>query len=256
MVRQYVSKEDFKEWARQAYSSIPAQYPEIFVPQSMEQVAKQVLGGTPMADRELTWEEMLAQITDEEPEPVTGYPTPEPITETPRTFKFGKMSVTREAPQPVIEPEPTWTAPSYDELTQALPIVGMAVMLNAEGKKRFPTKFHGIKGIIVDQQGSDGTTRSVIRKYKATGYVEGWEVSVRFDNGETRNVHIKRLEKVPSDKNMVKYTDDWDGIYRYFEEGSEAERDMLDERAIIQKMPLQHRQVFTKAVQEKKYNDA
>jgi hypothetical protein len=28
-----------------------------------------------MADRELTWEEMLAQITDEEPEPVTPYPT-------------------------------------------------------------------------------------------------------------------------------------------------------------------------------------
>jgi hypothetical protein len=166
------------------------------------------------------------------------------------------MSVTRRAPQLIVEPEPTWTAPSYDELTQALPIMGMTVMLNAEGIKRFPTKFHGIKGIIVDQQGSDGSVKNVIRKYKASGYVEGWEVSVRFDNGETRNVHIKRLQKVPSDKNMVRYTDDWDGVYRYFEEGSDAERDMLDERAIIQKMPLQHRQVFTKAVQEKKYYDA
>jgi hypothetical protein len=211
-----------------------------------------------MADRELTWEEMLAQITDEEPEEGAPEPTTEP--ETPRTFKFGKMSVTREAPRPVlgdqVTTEPTWTAPSYDELTQALPIMGMTVMLNEGGRRNFPTKFHGVKGIIVDQQGSDGSVKNVIRKYKASGYVESWEVSVRFDNGETRNVHIKKLQKIQSDKNMVRYTDDWDGIYRYFEEGSDAERDMLDERAIIQKMPLQHRQVFTKAVQERKYYDA
>jgi hypothetical protein len=195
-----------------------------------------------MADRELTWEEMLAQITDEEPEPVT----PEPV----------RVTAPRRAPQLIVEPEPTWTAPSYDELTQALPIYGMSVILNEEGIKRLPSKFHGIRGFITDVQGSDGSVRSVIRKYKASGYVEGWEVSVRFDNGETRNVHIKRLHKVPSDKNMVRYTDDWDGVYRYFEEGSDAERDMLDERAIIQKMPLQHRQVLTKAVQERKYYDA
>jgi hypothetical protein len=245
MVRQYVSKEEFEKWARQAYSSIPARHPEIFVPQSMEQIAKQVLGGTPMADRELTWEEMLAQIQPSTEETVEGADAlleellGEPVRVT-----------------PVVAPQPTWIAPRYDELTQALPILGMTVMLNDRGKIGMSTSYHGVKGIITDVQGSNSSTRNVIRKYKATGYVETWKVIVRFETGENRETPISYLQKVNSDKSIVRYTDDWDGVYLFFEDGSQAERDKLDERAIIQKMPLSNRQEYPKEQQVRKYNEA
>jgi hypothetical protein len=255
MVRQYVSKEEFEKWVRQAYSSIPARHQEIFVPQSMEQIAKQVLGGTPMADRELTWEEMLAQIQTEDTRTED-----EKILDAEYEISTGEIAQ-RAIPRPpirptVVTPEPTWTAPSYDELTQALPILGMTVMLNESGRRNIATKFHGVKGIIYDLQGSDSSTRNVIRKYKANGYVESWEVSVRFETGESRNIRISQLQKVSSDKEAVRYTDDWDGVYLFFEEGSQAERDKLDERAIVQKMPLSNRKIYPKSEQESKYNRA
>jgi hypothetical protein len=201
-----------------------------------------------MADRELTWEEMLAQIQPSTEETVEGADAllEELLGETVRV-----------TPRPaVIEPQPTWIAPRYDELTQALPILGMTVMLNESGKRSFNAQFHGVKGIITDVQGSDSSCRTVIRKYKSTGYVESWEVSVRFETGENRNIRISHLQKVNSDKTIVRYTDDWDGVYLFFEEGSQAERDKLDERAIIQKMPLNNRKVFLKTDQESKYNKA
>jgi hypothetical protein len=201
-----------------------------------------------MADRELTWEEMLAQIQPSTEETVEGADAlleellGEPVRVTPRPA--------------VVAPQPTWIAPRYDDLTQALPILGMTVMLNESGRRSFNAQFHGVKGIIYDLQGSDSSTRNVIRKYKTNGYVESWEVSVRFETGESRNIRISHLQKVNSDKEAVRYTDDWDGVYLFFEEGSQAERDKLDERAIVQKMPLSNRKVYPKSEQESKYNRA
>jgi hypothetical protein len=201
-----------------------------------------------MADRELTWEEMLAQIQPSTEETVEGADAlleellGEPVRITPRPA--------------VIEPKPTWIAPRYDELTQALPILGMTVMLNDRGMQNFATKFHGVKGIITDVQGSDSSCRNVIRKYKTNGYVESWKVIVRFEIGEQRDIPISYLQKVNSDKSIVRYNDDWDGVYLFFEEGSQAERDKLDERAIIKKMPLSNRQEYPKEQQKSKYNKA
>jgi hypothetical protein len=207
-----------------------------------------MVGGTPMADRELTWEEMLAQIQPSTEETVEGADA---------LLEELLGESVRVTPRPaVVAPQPTWIAPRYDDLTQALPILGMTVMLNESGKRSFNAQFHGVKGIIYDLQGTDSSTRNVIRKYKANGYVESWEVSVRFETGESRNIRISYLQKVNSDKEAVRYTDDWDGVYLFFEEGSQAERDKLDERAIVQKMPLSNRKVYPKSEQESKYNRA
>jgi hypothetical protein len=201
-----------------------------------------------MADRELTWEEMLAQIQPSTEETVEGADAlleellGEPVRVTPRPA--------------VVAPQPTWIAPTYDELTQALPILGMTVMLNDRGMQNIATKFHGVKGIIYDVQGSDSSCRNVIRKYKSNGYVESWEVSVRFETGENRNIRISHLQKVNTDNKTIRYTDDWEGVYLFFEEGSQAERDMLDERAIIKKMPLSNRQEYPKEQQKSKYDRA
>lgn len=209
-------------------------------------------------EREMTWEEMLAMMQPNTEETVEGADEllkeflGEDVTE---TRKRNYMDAVRED-QPIAPPAPTWTAPSFTELKQALPIHGLAVMLKKEHEEDYRSSIRGITGHIYDCNGFGSSVKNVIRLYKTEGKVHGsWKVKVVF-NGTKMTIPIERLEVAPYQGAMVKLEDNYDGEYRYFLKDSAEYYEFIDRRAIIDGYPAEVRNVYDLESQEKEYNEA
>ena len=204
-------------------------------------------------ERELTWEEMLAMMQNEESE--SHVTDDELIDMLGLKPKRNYMGVVRED-QPIAPRTPTWTAPSFAELEQALPIHGLAVKIKEEYEEDYRNSLRGITGHIYDCNGLGINVKNVIQTYKKEGKLDtNWKVKVVF-NGAKITIPIDKLEIAPYQGAMVKLEDNCDGEYRYFLKDSAEYYEFIDRRAIIDKYPAEVRNVYDLESQEKEYNEA
>jgi hypothetical protein len=100
----------------------------------------------------------------------------------------------------------TMSNTNYDELTQALPLLGMRVMINPKFDNEFSPEYRGITGTIVNIQGDQSTINNVIQNYKK-GKSDRWSVSIRWDEDKygASTIHVgKMLPVFGVDKPMHK----------------------------------------------------
>jgi hypothetical protein len=79
------------------------------------------------------------------------------------------------------------------ELTQALPMLGLRVMINPEFNHEYSRDVQGVTGTITSLQGDSRSVYKRITEYKQKGKSTGWSVTVKFDNGKTGTIRIEKL---------------------------------------------------------------
>jgi hypothetical protein len=92
------------------------------------------------------------------------------------------LKALKRKPNPIQEVKPLSNT-NYDELTQALPLLGMRVMINPKFDNDYNPEYRGITGTIINTQGDLGSTNDIIRQYKR-GISSRWTVSVKWDEEE------------------------------------------------------------------------
>jgi hypothetical protein len=202
-------------------------------------------------NRELTWEEMLAMMQPNTEETVKGADNLDELFE--ELLGVG-APIVNPTPTP---PAPTWTAPSFAELKQALPILGLTVKIKEEYVGNYQTlSFSGITGHIYDRNGMASSIKRLIRDYKERGtFNTGWKVKAVF-NGHRINIPVYHLEVAPYIGALVQVEDNYEAEYRYFMKIVQEYYEFIDRRAIIDKYPATVKNVYDLESQEKQYNEA
>jgi hypothetical protein len=201
-------------------------------------------------NRELTWEEMLAMMQPNTEETVKGADNLDELFE---ELLGEDTPIANPTPTP---PAPTWTAPSFAELKQALPILGLTVKIKEEYVGNYPRSVRGITGHIYDRNGMASSIKRLIRDYKERGsFNTGWKVKAVL-NGHRLNIPVYHLEVAPYIGALVVVEDNYEAEYRYFIENSKEYYEFIDRRAIIDRYPATVKNVYNLESQEKQYNEA
>lgn len=140
----------------------------------------------------------------------------------------------------------------YNEVTQALPIMGMRVMINPEKENNYNGNVRGQSGFIIDLQGGEDDAEIQIRKF-SKGKPISWWVSVRFDNNEEISVRLEHMLKIHSDQTITKLLFSPHG--NKIVATREADN-VMDEYVIQKKRALRERTEYTYQKQEEFYEKA
>jgi hypothetical protein len=105
------------------------------------------------------------------------------------------------------------------DLEVALPLMGLRVMVNPKYFERVTSRVHNVSGTILNTGGNTFTEKGIIKKYKNTGELHDWTVTVLFDNARRESVKIGHLLPIANGhKNVYRIEFQEGDIMRWTEE--------------------------------------